>query len=96
MELENHEFLSIFTPEQSAQLQAEAEIIGTIGTAYGFEKDFINGGSSDWLPCYLKEISNYSNLTVKQIVPYASIGGGIEPRKIWKNWILTLLSSSRR
>ncbi len=83
----------IFLPDGifywSGRAKAEAEIIGTIGTAYGFEKDFINGGSSDWLPCYIKEISGYTrNLNVKQIVPYASIGGEIETREIWKDWIL--------
>ena len=83
----------IFLPDGifywSGRAKAEAEIIGTIGTAYGFEKDFINGGSSDWLPCYIKEISDYTkNLNVKEIVPYASIGGLIETRKIWKDWIL--------
>ena len=59
----------------SGRAKKEAELIGTIGTAYGFEKDFIDGGSSDWLPCYLNEISEYTSLNVKQIVPYASIGG---------------------
>ncbi len=83
----------IFLPDGifywSGRAKAEAEIIGTIGTAYGFEKDFINGGRSDWLPCYIKEISDYTkNLNVKQIVPYASIGGVIETREIWKDWVL--------
>ncbi len=72
----------------SGRAKKEAELIGTIGTAYGFEKDFIEGGSSDWLPCYLKEIAEYTSLNVKQIVPYASIGGLIEIREIWKDWII--------
>jgi len=72
----------------SGRAKKEAELIGTIGTAYGFEKDFIEGGSSDWLPCYLNEISEYTRLNVKQIVPYASIGGLIEIREIWKDWII--------
>jgi len=58
----------IFLPEGifhwSGRAKKEAEIIGTIGTAYGFEKDFIDGGSSDWMPCYIKEISDYSNLAI--------------------------------
>ena len=72
----------------SGRAKKEAELIGTIGTAYGFEKDFIDGGSSDWLPCYLNEISEYTSLNVKQIVPYASIGGLNETREIWKDWII--------
>ncbi|MHA2129248.1 MAG: hypothetical protein ACW99L_04675, partial [Promethearchaeota archaeon] len=51
----------IFLPDGifywSGRAKKEAEIIGTIGSAFGFEKDFIDGGSSDWVPCYLKEIS---------------------------------------
>jgi len=51
----------IFLPEGifywARRAKNEAELIGTIGSAYGFEKDFIDGGSSDWMPCYLKEIS---------------------------------------
>ncbi|MDX1797650.1 MAG: aminotransferase class I/II-fold pyridoxal phosphate-dependent enzyme [Candidatus Lokiarchaeia archaeon] len=66
----------------------EAELIGTLGAAYGFEKDFIHGGKNDWLPCYLKEIADYSKLTVKDIVPYTSIGGLIETREFWKDWII--------
>ncbi|MFX0082987.1 MAG: aminotransferase class I/II-fold pyridoxal phosphate-dependent enzyme [Candidatus Hodarchaeota archaeon] len=72
----------------SGRAKKEAELIGTIGSAFGYEKDFIEGGSSDWLPCYLKEISEYTSLNVEQIVPYASIGGLNETREIWKNWIL--------
>jgi aspartate/methionine/tyrosine aminotransferase len=82
----------IFLPQGiffwSERAKKEAELIGTIGSAYGFEKDFIDGGSSDWLPCYLKEISEYTSLNVNQIVPYASIGGLNETRGIWKDWII--------
>ena len=82
----------IFLPEGifywSGRAKKEAELIGTIGSAYGFEKDFIEGGSSDWLPCYLNEISEYTSLNVKQVVPYAPIGGLNETREIWKDWII--------
>ncbi len=82
----------IFLPEGiyywSGRAKKEAEIIGTIGTAYGFEKDFIDGGTSEWVPCYLKVIKNYTSLHVKQIVPYASIGGLVDTREIWKKWIV--------
>ncbi|MFW9875682.1 MAG: aminotransferase class I/II-fold pyridoxal phosphate-dependent enzyme [Candidatus Thorarchaeota archaeon] len=72
----------------SERAKKEAELIGTIGSAYGFEKDFIERGSSEWLPCYINEISEYTSLNVKQIVPYASIGGLNETREIWKEWII--------
>jgi len=82
----------IFLPEGifhwSGRAKKEAEIIGTIGAAYGFEEDFIDGGSSDWMPCYIKEISDYSNLAIKDIVPYAAIGGVLKTREIWKDWLL--------
>ena len=81
----------IFLPDGifhwSGRAKKEAEIIGTIGTAFGFEKDFITGGSSDWLPCYLNGISEYTGLSIKEIVPYASIGGLNETRETWKKWI---------
>jgi len=82
----------IFLPDGifywSGRAKNEAELVGTLGAAYGFEKDFIEGGSSDWLPCYLKEVENYSKLSIKQIIPYTSIGGLLETRLIWKDWII--------
>lgn len=72
----------------SGRAKNEAELIGTLGAAYGYEKDFIEGGNSDWLPCYLKEITDFSKLSVKEIIPYTSIGGLLETRKIWKEWIV--------
>lgn len=72
----------------SERAKKEAELIGTIGSAFGFEKDFIDGGSSKWLPCYLDELSEYFSVDVKQIVPYASIGGLAEIRGIWRDWII--------
>ncbi|MFX1394575.1 MAG: aminotransferase class I/II-fold pyridoxal phosphate-dependent enzyme [Promethearchaeota archaeon] len=82
----------IFLPDGiyywSGRAKKEAEIIGTIGSAYGFEKEFIDGGSDEWVPCYLKEIKNYTKLHVNQIVPYASIGGLQDTREIWKKLII--------
>ncbi|MHA2181158.1 MAG: aminotransferase class I/II-fold pyridoxal phosphate-dependent enzyme [Promethearchaeota archaeon] len=81
----------IFLPDGifywSGRAKKEAEIIGTIGSAYGYEKDFVDGGDADWIPCYLNEISEYFNLPIQNIVPYASIGGLSETREIWKDWI---------
>ncbi|MFX1477732.1 MAG: aminotransferase class I/II-fold pyridoxal phosphate-dependent enzyme [Promethearchaeota archaeon] len=83
----------IFLPEGifywSGRARKEAELIGTIGSAFAFEKDFIDGGSSNWMPCYLNEISEYTNLYPDQIVPYSSIGGLSETRDIWKKWIIS-------
>ncbi|MFX1456193.1 MAG: aminotransferase class I/II-fold pyridoxal phosphate-dependent enzyme [Promethearchaeota archaeon] len=82
----------IFLPDGifywSGRAKNEAEIIGTIGSAFGFEKDFVDGGGSDWLPCYLNEISEYTNFSIKNLVPYALIGGLNETREIWKSWII--------
>ncbi|MFO8020152.1 MAG: aminotransferase class I/II-fold pyridoxal phosphate-dependent enzyme [Promethearchaeia archaeon] len=71
----------------SGRAKKEAELIGTIGTAYGFEKDFVEGGSEEWMACYLEDINEYSSLTSENIVPYASIGGLSEMREFWKDWI---------
>ena len=82
----------IFLPDGifywSGRAKKEAEIIGTIGSAFGYERDFIDGGSDEWLPCYLETIKKYSNLNVKSIVPYASIGGLADIRETWKKWIV--------
>ncbi len=91
----------LFLPEGifywSGRAKVEAEINATIGSAVGFEKDFIEGGSNDWLPCYLSEIKKYSSLGVKNMVPYAPIGGLPELRESWKNWIAkkSLLSEEK-
>ena len=82
----------IFLPQGifywSGRAKKEAELIGTIGSAFAVEKDFIDGGSSDWLPCYLDELSEYFSINVKEVVPYTSIGGLNEIREIWKDWIV--------
>ena len=72
----------------SGRAKKEAELIGTIGSAFGYEKDFIDGGSSEWLPCYLKDIKKYTNISIKEVVPYASIAGLPEIRETWRNWII--------
>jgi len=40
------------------------------------------------LPCYLDELSEYFSVNIKEVVPYASIGGLNEIREIWKDWII--------
>jgi aspartate/methionine/tyrosine aminotransferase len=81
----------IFLPDGifywAGRAKKEAELIGTIGSAFGFEKDFIDGGSEDWVPCYLKDFKEFSSLDVKSIVPYAPIGGVSDVRQTWKQWI---------
>jgi len=82
----------IFLPDGifywSGRAKKEAELVGTIGSAFGYERDFIDDGEDKWVPCYLKEIKKYTNLNIEKIVPYASIGGLPELRKIWKDWII--------
>jgi len=82
----------IFLPDGifywSNRAKKEAELIGTIGSAFSYDYDIVNGGSDEWVPCYLEEIKNYTNLSVKDMVPYASIGGLSELRSIWKEWII--------
>jgi len=83
----------IFLPEGifywSDRANNEAELIGTLGAAYGYEKEFIDGGNSKWFPCYIKEIDEFIKLSVEEIVPYTSIGGLQDTRKIWEKWIIS-------
>ena len=73
----------------SGRAKKEAELIGTIGTAYAHEDEFITKGRSEWLPCYLEGINEYfKNLEMNDLVPYAAISGISELREIWKNWII--------
>lgn len=83
----------IFLPDGifywSGRAKKEAELIGTIGAAFGYEDDFIDGGSREWLPCYLEDIKNYiKNLNVKDVTSYATIAGLEEVRNYWKKWII--------
>ncbi len=82
----------IFLPQGifhwSGRAKKEAEISGTLGSAFGYEKDFIEGGSSEWLPLYLEDIKNYSKLSVKEIVPYSKVSGLEELKNLWKQWII--------
>ncbi len=82
----------IFLPDGifywSGRAKKEADINGTIGSAFAFERDFIDGGSDEWVPCYLEDFKEFSSLNIKSIVPYAPIGGIGEIREIWKKWIL--------
>ena len=69
--------------------KTEAELIGTIGEAYAYEKDFIPKSSSNWVPCYLEGVKDYlKNLTIDDLVSYASIPGIKQLRQIWKDWII--------
>jgi len=73
----------------SDRAKNEAELIGTIGAAYAHENDFIDGASSEWVPCYLEGIKEYfKNLTINDLVPYPSIPGISNLREIWKAWII--------
>jgi aspartate/methionine/tyrosine aminotransferase len=82
----------IFLPDGifywSGRAKKEAELIGTIGSAFCYDNEITSDGDNDWVPCYLEEIKQYANLGIKDIVPYASIGGLAEFRSIWKDWIL--------
>jgi aspartate/methionine/tyrosine aminotransferase len=72
----------------SGRAKKEAEIMGTIGTAFGFEKDFIEGGSSEWLPFYLEDIKKYTKLSVNDVVPYSQVSGLEDLKTVWKKWLI--------
>ena len=72
----------------AGRAKKEAEIMGTLGSAFGYEKDFIEGGTSEWVPCYLEDIKNYTKLNINEIVPYPKISGLEDLKTIWKNWII--------
>ncbi|MBD3254955.1 MAG: aminotransferase class I/II-fold pyridoxal phosphate-dependent enzyme [Candidatus Lokiarchaeota archaeon] len=82
----------IFLPDGifywSGRAKKEAEIVGTIGSAFAYEKDFVGDGSEEWLPCYIEDIKKFTTLTVRDLVPYSSIGGLTGIREIWKDWIV--------
>lgn len=71
----------------SGRAKKEAEISGTLGSAFGYEKDFIEGGSSEWLPLYLEDIKNFTKLSIKEIVPYSQVSGLEELKTHWKKWL---------
>ena len=72
----------------SGRAKKEAEIMGTLGAAFGFEEDFIEGGAPEWVPLYLEDIKNYTKLNVNEFVTYPQISGLVELKKSWKNWII--------
>ncbi|MHA2287914.1 MAG: aminotransferase class I/II-fold pyridoxal phosphate-dependent enzyme [Promethearchaeota archaeon] len=82
----------IFLPQGifhwSGRAKKEAEISGTLGSAFGYEKDFIDGGSSDWLPLYLEDVKDYTNLSIKEVVPYSQVAGLEELKLTWKKWLI--------
>lgn len=82
----------IFLPRSifywAERAKKEAEISGTIGAAFGFEKDFIEAGGDRWVPCYLQNIKQFFNTDITNVVPYASIPGLTDSRKRWKEWII--------
>ena len=84
---------NIYLPEGifywSGRAKNEAELNGTIGVAYAYEKDFIENGSSNWGPCYLEDVKNFfQESNINEIVTYASISGLSELRERWKKWII--------
>jgi len=72
----------------SGRAKKEAEIMGTLGSAFGFEEDFIEGGAPEWVPLYLEDIKNYSKFNVNEVVPYAKISGLVDLKNLWKNWVI--------
>jgi len=72
----------------SGRAKKEAEISGTLGSAFGYEKDFIEGGTSEWVPLYLEDIKNYTKLSVNEVVPYSKVSGLEELKSVWKKWII--------
>ena len=72
----------------SGRAKKEAEIMGTLGSAFGFEEDFIEGGAPEWVPLYLEDIKNYTTFNVNEVVPYAKISGLADLKNSWKNWII--------
>jgi len=72
----------------SGRAKKEAEIMGTLGSAFGFEEDFIEGGTPEWVPLYLEDIKNYTKFTVNEVVPYAKISGLTDLKNSWKNWLI--------
>lgn len=73
----------------SGRAKSEAEYSATLGEAYGYEKDFIPGGSSVWLPCYLNSIhSQLHDFDINNLVPYAPIPGVAKLRSAWKEVIV--------
>ena len=73
----------------SGRAKSEAEYSATLGVAYGYEKDFIPGGSSEWLPCYLNSIhSHFHEFDINNLVPYAPIPGIANLRLAWKEVIV--------
>ncbi|TFG24648.1 MAG: aminotransferase class I/II-fold pyridoxal phosphate-dependent enzyme [Promethearchaeota archaeon] len=83
----------IFLPDGifywAGRAKTEAIYSATLGAAYAYEKDFIAGGSSEWIPCYLNGIHSYcENFNVNQIVPYPPISGVVDLRLAWKDFIL--------
>jgi len=72
----------------SGRAKKEAEISGTLGSAFGYEKDFIEGGTSEWVPLYLEDIKNYIKLSVNEVVPYSKVSGLEELKSVWKKWLI--------
>jgi len=72
----------------SGRAKKEAEIMGTIGSAFGYEKDFIEGGTSEWVPFYLEDIKKYTNLSVSEVVPYSQVSGLENLKILWKKWLI--------
>lgn len=72
----------------SGRAKKEAEVSGTLGSAFGYEKDFIDGGTSEWVPLYLEDIKDYTKLSIKEVVPYSQVSGLEELKNHWKKWLI--------
>jgi aspartate/methionine/tyrosine aminotransferase len=72
----------------SGRGKREAEINGTLGSAFGYENNFIEGGTSEWVPLYLEDIKDYSTFSVKEVVSYSKVSGLEDLISIWKKWLI--------
>ncbi|MBY9021319.1 MAG: aminotransferase class I/II-fold pyridoxal phosphate-dependent enzyme [Candidatus Lokiarchaeota archaeon] len=72
----------------SGRAKREADINGTLGSAFGFEEDFIEGGEAKWVPLYLEDIKKYTKLNVNEIVTYSQVSGLVDLKNSWKEWLI--------
>ncbi|NHJ21526.1 MAG: aminotransferase class I/II-fold pyridoxal phosphate-dependent enzyme [Candidatus Lokiarchaeota archaeon] len=72
----------------SGRGKKEAEINSTLGSAFGYENSFIEGGTSEWVPFYLEDIKAYSTLSVNEVVSYSKVSGLEDLISIWKKWLI--------
>lgn len=79
----------------SGRAKKEAEINATIGEIAGSEDELIGNKNQEVVTFYVPALKEFTNISPKNIVPYAPVCGLPDLRKYWQEWVISKGKTSK-